>query len=535
MRGYVHGNRAAFTRLFERLAPSVHAFFIRSVRSRSAAEDLVQTTFLHIHRARHSWRPDLPLRPWVFTIAARVRQDALRRTRGLREAAGEEEIAAAEAAGADAIVVPDAEVALFRRSRADRVRDALDALPESQRTVIHLHRYEELSFAENRAGARHERGRGEAPGVPRLRAAPRRPRRSAEGGRLSCEELRRDAAGLATLPPGDPEREAAYAHARGCAGCAAALREGERLVALLEALPPEPAPSAAVLRRASAPVLEQSLDPAAGGAPPSRRRRGGSHRHRRRPHALRRAARLARRRRARARGRRARRLLDARRRRSRRSGRRLGALRGSRGTRRDRSRPARASRASARSSRPPPSRSSRPSRSRAAAGSPVPASSPPWPLRARSRARPRSNHLPRRARVGARPRLPRGRGPRGCPARRARRTPRRPACVSGVASPSRSPRVPRTTASIAHAALARWLEEEMRPAPRSIAATSDRSAEEASGAGPQAKALERLRPRRKRSLAGRFARPGATRSRGVSRPRGSLDVRRQPCRSIASR
>lgn len=79
---------------------------------------------------------------------------------------------------------------------------------------------------------------------------------------MTCERLRRDAAGLATLPSGDPEREAAYLHARGCAGCAAALREGERLVALLERLPPEPAPSAALLQRAAAPVLSD-LAPAA--------------------------------------------------------------------------------------------------------------------------------------------------------------------------------------------------------------------------------------------------------------------------------
>lgn len=148
MRAYVAGDRAAFARLFERLAPAVHAFFVRSLRSRSAAEDLVQTTFLKIHGARDRWQPDLPLRPWVFTIAARVRQDALRRTRGLAEAAGEDEIAAAEAAGAAELAAPDAEVALFRRSRADRVRDALDELPEAQRTVIHLHRYEGMSFGE---------------------------------------------------------------------------------------------------------------------------------------------------------------------------------------------------------------------------------------------------------------------------------------------------------------------------------------------------------------------------------------------------
>lgn len=148
MRAYVAGDRAAFARLFERLAPSVHAFFFRSMRSRTTAEDLLQTTFLKLHRARDRWRPDQPVRPWLFTIAARVRQDALRRTRGLAEAAGEDEIAAAEAAADPGLAAPDPEAAQLLQARADRVRGALDALPEAQRTVIHLHRYEGLTFAE---------------------------------------------------------------------------------------------------------------------------------------------------------------------------------------------------------------------------------------------------------------------------------------------------------------------------------------------------------------------------------------------------
>jgi RNA polymerase sigma factor (sigma-70 family) len=146
MRAYVAGDRDAFSRLFERLAPDVHAFFVRSLRSRTVADDLVQTTFLKLHRARARWRPDLPIRPWVFAIAARVRQDHLRHVHGLAEVAGEEEIAAAEAGGG--AIAPGLEGAIFQKSRADRVRHALDALPESQRIVIHLHRYEGMSFAE---------------------------------------------------------------------------------------------------------------------------------------------------------------------------------------------------------------------------------------------------------------------------------------------------------------------------------------------------------------------------------------------------
>jgi hypothetical protein len=73
---------------------------------------------------------------------------------------------------------------------------------------------------------------------------------------VTCDELRRDAAGLAALAEDDPDRRAAFEHARGCPGCAAALREGERLVAMLEELPPDAAPAEA-LRRAAAPVLDR--------------------------------------------------------------------------------------------------------------------------------------------------------------------------------------------------------------------------------------------------------------------------------------
>ena len=50
------------------------------------------------------------------------------------------------------------------RDLREAVRAALDALPESQRTVIHLHRYEGLTFAEI------SRVLGTTPGAVKLRA-----------------------------------------------------------------------------------------------------------------------------------------------------------------------------------------------------------------------------------------------------------------------------------------------------------------------------------------------------------------------------
>jgi len=71
-----------------------------------------------------------------------------------------------------------------------------------------------------------------------------------------CERIRAEAPGLAALHPQAPERVAAMAHASGCAGCARALREGERLQVLLSGWVPAPLPAGA-LERASREVREQ--------------------------------------------------------------------------------------------------------------------------------------------------------------------------------------------------------------------------------------------------------------------------------------
>ena len=142
MEAYVAGDAEAFERLFRSLAPAIHGFFARSFGRGAVAEDLTQTTFLKIHAARGTWRSEDRLRPWAFAIAARVRVDWLRREgreRDLDDDAAE--LAPAPGPG-------DAGDALAAQEQADRVRAALERLPEPQRVVVHLHRLEGLTFAE---------------------------------------------------------------------------------------------------------------------------------------------------------------------------------------------------------------------------------------------------------------------------------------------------------------------------------------------------------------------------------------------------
>jgi RNA polymerase sigma-70 factor (ECF subfamily) len=142
MEAYVAGDPGAFRQLFRLLAPSMRAFFVRSVGD-GAAGDLLQTTFLKLHASRASWRRGEKLRPWAFTIAARVRIDWLRRN-GRR---GEETELDGDALPDGDPAADPAQVALTRE-RAERVRAALARLPEPQRVVVHLHRFEGMGFAE---------------------------------------------------------------------------------------------------------------------------------------------------------------------------------------------------------------------------------------------------------------------------------------------------------------------------------------------------------------------------------------------------
>jgi RNA polymerase sigma factor (sigma-70 family) len=144
MTAYAAGDDMAFNALFKSLAPRLLAFFMRAIPDRALAEDLLQSTFVRLHAARHTYRVGSPVRPWVFTIAARVRIDELRRRRRLPRAAPEAELDRLEAA-AD----PESEGrGLDGDARGRSVREAIDSLPESQRLVVHLHRFEELSYAQ---------------------------------------------------------------------------------------------------------------------------------------------------------------------------------------------------------------------------------------------------------------------------------------------------------------------------------------------------------------------------------------------------
>ncbi len=163
MSAYVSGDARAFDTLFARWGERLHAFFARTFRSGPVADDLLQTTFLKVHAARDSYDPTLPVRPWLYGIAARVRADELRRR--YRKPSGAEvdlEHLTIDAESADAWPERD-------EARA-RVRAAVDGLPEGQRMVVILHRFEGLTFGEIAGVVSEAEGKAVTEGAIRVRA-----------------------------------------------------------------------------------------------------------------------------------------------------------------------------------------------------------------------------------------------------------------------------------------------------------------------------------------------------------------------------
>jgi len=137
MAAYVAGEAGAIRELFERYGPVLGRMGRRHGLSDSDAEDLVQQTFLLLHRARRDFRPGARLRPWLFTIANNVRREFFRRAMRKPEVSLEEPDRVTEPRG-----MGDRQVA------AHDVAKGLAALTDDQREVIVLHWFEGLSFPE---------------------------------------------------------------------------------------------------------------------------------------------------------------------------------------------------------------------------------------------------------------------------------------------------------------------------------------------------------------------------------------------------
>jgi RNA polymerase sigma-70 factor (ECF subfamily) len=84
MLGYQQADAAATTVLIRQVSPLLLRFFASQCGSRQEAEDLLQDTWLQIHKVRQTYRPSEPVLPWIYAIARHVRINGYRRSQRIR-------------------------------------------------------------------------------------------------------------------------------------------------------------------------------------------------------------------------------------------------------------------------------------------------------------------------------------------------------------------------------------------------------------------------------------------------------------------
>lgn len=137
MVGYQQGSMDDFAALYAVLEQPLKRYLWTFVRDSTTAEDLLQETFLQVHRARRTYTPPRPVRPWIYAITRHVALMYLRSNRRRREVLPSDEL-------------PEIPVTPEMESFGDRaaVRRLLSELPRESQEVVVLHHLLGLSFKE---------------------------------------------------------------------------------------------------------------------------------------------------------------------------------------------------------------------------------------------------------------------------------------------------------------------------------------------------------------------------------------------------
>lgn len=129
------GSEEAFTTLFQRYKQSLFGFFSRRLADAARAEELTQETFIVLFRAAKSYEPRALFRTYLYAIAFRILRSDRRKTQFRA-------IFFTAASGADsATVASHTEESLW-------VRRALAKLEGTDREIVMLREYQQLSYAE---------------------------------------------------------------------------------------------------------------------------------------------------------------------------------------------------------------------------------------------------------------------------------------------------------------------------------------------------------------------------------------------------
>jgi len=139
------GDTRAFGELVVRYQKTVYRIILRMVKSPDDADDLTQDTFVRAHRGLKTFKEEYDFHPWLYRIAVNQAINFINR-RKRRAAVDLEDVPEGDIKQGPE---PESPVqSASRRQLLENLEEALERLPDEQRTVFLLRVQEGLSYEE---------------------------------------------------------------------------------------------------------------------------------------------------------------------------------------------------------------------------------------------------------------------------------------------------------------------------------------------------------------------------------------------------
>jgi RNA polymerase sigma-70 factor, ECF subfamily len=137
---------SSFGELLDRNRTLVVNYLSRMVVNRAVAEELAQDVFIRIYRSRRTYEPSAKFSTWLYRIMTNVALNHFRDEKRTRQQVSLHVRAAAPLRREAQDRSPLIEDRLVRDVAAQRVRQAIRALPAKQRAAVIMHKYDELDY-----------------------------------------------------------------------------------------------------------------------------------------------------------------------------------------------------------------------------------------------------------------------------------------------------------------------------------------------------------------------------------------------------
>lgn len=134
------GNRDAYAAFLTETAGLLRGYLARRINDPEALEDVLQDILITVHQIRHTYLPNRPVGPWLYSISDRRLSDANRRLRRIEKI----EVAMVEETSSvfELATNPSSD------DRGEAIRSALVDLPKPQRSVIEMLKVQNMSVRE---------------------------------------------------------------------------------------------------------------------------------------------------------------------------------------------------------------------------------------------------------------------------------------------------------------------------------------------------------------------------------------------------